>query len=241
MPPDAMLVERVLGRAEPPSACAFLNPACRLAVGRSKSRYSPHVADHRQSQTPRRGTRHVIRPPTLPPSALGLSARPVPHRRFSDAQLFDEVNLHSVLTSAHVSTGLDFLFEREETWCCPVHDFGRAKAKITLQPDYGRLVRWWQRCRAGDRRHCDSQERHAFGGGRFPICFGAGQDCELPDPGVADMGARYAPWRSIVVAKRGRPRQRHVDILSIAAEDTNTVPAPKKTAKTKRSGAAKAG
>src|SRR5262245_61326094 len=98
-----------------------------------------------------------------------------------------------LLTSAYVSTGLDFLFEREETWCCPVHDFGRAKAKITLQPDYGRLVRWWQRCRAGDRRHCDSQERHAFGGGRFPICFGAGQDCELPDPGVADMGARYAP------------------------------------------------
>src|SRR5262249_218036 len=32
------------------------------------------------------------------------------------------------------------LFEREETWCCPAHDFGRAKAKITLQPDYGRFV-----------------------------------------------------------------------------------------------------
>jgi hypothetical protein len=62
-----------------------------------------------------------------------------------------------------------------------------------------------------------------------------------PNMAWPERSRRLLWWRSIVVAKRGRPRQRHVDILSIAAEDTNTVPAPKKTAKTKRSGAAKAG
>jgi hypothetical protein len=45
------------------------------------------------------------------------------------------------------------------------------------------------RCRAGDRRHRNTQERHAFGRCRCAGCFGAGQDRELPDPGVADAGA----------------------------------------------------
>src|SRR5215813_13205599 len=119
-----------------------------------------------------------------------------------------------------------------------------------------------QRCRAGDRRHRNTQERHAFGGCRGAICFGARQDRQLPDPGIADAfaaGVRFgcvladagyglsAPFRQGLtarklawavgiarhlkvypadvrmiwpVAKRGRPRQRHVpDILSIPAED----------------------
>ncbi len=32
-----------------------------------------------------------------------------------------------------------------------------------------------QRCRAGDRRHCDTQEGYAFRGRRSAICFGAGE------------------------------------------------------------------
>ena len=38
---------------------------------------------------------------------------------------------------------------------------------------------------AGDRRYRDTQERRAFGRCRCAICFGAGQDCQLPDPGIA--------------------------------------------------------
>src|SRR5262245_46991290 len=45
-------------------------------------------------------------------------------------------------------------------------------------------------CHAGDRRHRDSQERHAFGRCRCAVRFGPGQNRELPDPGVADTGAR---------------------------------------------------
>jgi DDE superfamily endonuclease len=43
------------------------------------------------------------------------------------------------------------------------------------------------------RRHCDTQERHALRWCRSAICFGAGQDRELPDPGIADAGARRSP------------------------------------------------
>src|SRR5262245_33606894 len=102
-----------------------------------------------------------------------------------------------LLTSAYVSTGLDFLFEREETWCCPVHDFGRAKAKITLQPDYGRLVRWWQRCRAGDRRHCDSQERHAFGGvaSQYASALGKIANCQTLVSLTWARGTPQSCWR----------------------------------------------
>ena len=44
-----------------------------------------------------------------------------------------------------------------------------------------------------------------------------------------------------MVAKRGRPRQRHVDILSIAAEDTSTVLAPKKDGEDQAIGRSKGG
>src|SRR5215467_5117724 len=40
-----------------------------------------------------------------------------------------------------------------------------------------------------------------------------------PNMAWPERSRRLLWWRSIVVAKRGRPRQRHVDILSIAAED----------------------
>src|ERR1700730_14141954 len=54
-----------------------------------------------------------------------------------------------------------------------------------------RTISWRrQRCHAGDRRYCDTQERHAFGWCRSAICFGARQDRDLPDAGVADAGAR---------------------------------------------------
>ena len=47
-----------------------------------------------------------------------------------------------------------------------------------------------QRCRAGDRRHRDSQEGCAFGGCRSAVCFGTRQDRQLPDAGVTDPCAR---------------------------------------------------
>src|SRR5262245_9393203 len=61
-----------------------------------------------------------------------------------------------------------------------------------------------QRCRAGDRRYCDSQERHAFGWCRCAICVSAGQDRELPDPGIADAGARRSAGRTGVAVVSSR-------------------------------------
>ena len=61
-----------------------------------------------------------------------------------------------------------------------------------------------QRCRAGDRRHRNTQERHAFGGCRCAICFGAGQDRQLPDPGIADACARRSPSHAGVAAVSSR-------------------------------------
>src|SRR6516164_6059676 len=67
-----------------------------------------------------------------------------------------------------------------------------------------RQARRRQRCRAGDRRYCDSQERHAFGWCRCAICVGAGQDRELPDPGIADAGARRSAGRTGVAVVSSR-------------------------------------
>src|SRR3984893_16637340 len=53
-----------------------------------------------------------------------------------------------------------------------------------------RQARRRQRCHAGDRRYIATQERHAFGWCGSAICFGARQDRDLPDAGVADAGAR---------------------------------------------------
>ena len=49
------------------------------------------------------------------------------------------------------------------------------------------------RCGPGHRRHGVAEEGHAFGRGRAAIRVGAGQDRQLPDPGVADAGARRGP------------------------------------------------
>ena len=61
-----------------------------------------------------------------------------------------------------------------------------------------------QRCRAGDRRHRDSQEGHAFGGCRCAICFGARQDRQLPDAGVADACARRSTGHAGVAVVSSR-------------------------------------
>src|SRR5690348_4528042 len=55
-----------------------------------------------------------------------------------------------------------------------------------------------------DRRHRDTQERHAFGRCRRAVCFGAGQDRELPDPGVADTGARSSTGHAGAAAVSSR-------------------------------------
>ena len=67
-----------------------------------------------------------------------------------------------------------------------------------------RQARRRQRCRAGDRRYCDTQERHAFGWCRSAICVSAGQDRELPDPGIADAGARRSAGRTGVAVVSSR-------------------------------------
>ena len=36
-------------------------------------------------------------------------------------------------------------------------------------------------------------EGHAFGGRRSAICFGAWQECQLPDPGITDARTRRSP------------------------------------------------
>src|SRR6516165_8854890 len=66
-----------------------------------------------------------------------------------------------------------------------VWDARSVEIELLVQAD-----RQWPRCRAGDRRHRDTQERRAFGRCRCAIRFGAGQDRQLPDPGVADACAR---------------------------------------------------
>src|SRR5262249_38433875 len=62
---------------------------------------------------------------------------------------------------------------------------------------------------AGDRRHCDTQEGHAFGGSSPAICFGAGQDRQLPDPGVADAcaGRSACDAGAAAVSSRGLGEQ----------------------------------
>jgi hypothetical protein len=47
-----------------------------------------------------------------------------------------------------------------------------------------------QRCGVGDRRYLDAEERQALGRCRCAICFGIGQDGQLPDASVTDAGAR---------------------------------------------------
>jgi hypothetical protein len=45
-------------------------------------------------------------------------------------------------------------------------------------------------CRAGDRRHGNIQERHAFGGFAAQYASALGKSANCPDPGVFDIGAR---------------------------------------------------
>src|SRR5262249_37328243 len=61
-----------------------------------------------------------------------------------------------------------------------------------------------QRCRAGDRRHGDCQEGYAFGGCRSAVCFGARQDRQLPDAGVADACARRSTGHAGVAVVSSR-------------------------------------
>ena len=58
-------------------------------------------------------------------------------------------------------------------------------------PRPSRQARRRQRCDIGDRRHCNTEERQALGRCRCAICFGIGQDRQLPDAGITDAGA----WR----------------------------------------------
>src|SRR2546425_1275790 len=57
----------------------------------------------------------------------------------------------------------------------------------------GRLVEgrpWWGRRGIGNRRHRGAQERQAFGRCCCAICFGAGEERELPGTGLTDARAR---------------------------------------------------
>src|SRR6266487_4259235 len=85
-----------------------------------------------------------------------------------------------------------------------------------------------QRCRAGDRRYCNTQERHAFGWCRSAICVSAGQDRELPDPGIADAGARRSAGRTGVAVVSSR----ELDEQAVSGERAG-VPAECRTARTK--------
>src|ERR1700741_3265920 len=49
-----------------------------------------------------------------------------------------------------------------------------------------------------------TQEGYAFGGGRCAIRFGAGQDRQLPDLGIADAGARRSPGHAGAAAVSSR-------------------------------------
>src|SRR6516225_4109651 len=49
-----------------------------------------------------------------------------------------------------------------------------------------------------------TQERHAFGGCRGAICFGARQDRQLPDPGIADAFARGSTSHAGIAAVSSR-------------------------------------
>ena len=49
-----------------------------------------------------------------------------------------------------------------------------------------------------------AQEGHAFGRCRCAICFGAGQDRQLPDPGIVDAGARRSASHAGVAAVSSR-------------------------------------
>src|SRR5262249_25598306 len=48
--------------------------------------------------------------------------------------------------------------------------------------------------------HYNTQERHAFGRCGCATCPGAGQDCQLPDPGIADACARRSTSHAGVAA-----------------------------------------
>src|SRR5262249_44804943 len=50
----------------------------------------------------------------------------------------------------------------------------------------------------------NTQERYAFGWCRCAICVSAGQDRELPDPGIADAGARRSAGRTGVAVVSSR-------------------------------------
>src|SRR5262245_12382947 len=81
-----------------------------------------------------------------------------------------------------------------------------------------RQARRRQRCRAGDRRYCDTQERHAFGWCRCAICVSAGQDRELPDPGIADPGARRSAGRTGVAAESWTSKRSRLELAGVPAE-----------------------
>src|SRR5208337_1419390 len=85
-----------------------------------------------------------------------------------------------------------------------------------------------QRCRAGDRRHCDTQEGYAFSGRRSAICFGAGEDLQLPDVSIADACAR----RSTGHAGAAVVSSRELDEQAARLERAG-VPAEYRTARTK--------
>src|SRR5215510_13954610 len=85
-----------------------------------------------------------------------------------------------------------------------------------------RQARRRQRRRACDRRYCDTQERYAFGWCRCAICVSAGQDRELPDPGIADAGARRSAGRTGVAV-----------VSSRELDEQAGVPAECRTARTK--------
>ena len=82
-----------------------------------------------------------------------------------------------------------------------VWDAAPVETELLVQADQARRR---QRCRAGDRRHRDSEEGQAFGGCRSAICFGAGQDRQLPDAGVADACARRSAGHAGLAAVSSR-------------------------------------
>ena len=51
------------------------------------------------------------------------------------------------------------------------------------------LGRWLEPFLERDRRYVDAEERQALGRCRCAICFGIGQDGQLPDAGVTDWRA----------------------------------------------------
>jgi hypothetical protein len=52
----------------------------------------------------------------------------------------------------------------------------------------GKPTSWRRQGLADYRRHSPTQEGEDFGRGRPAICYGARQECELPDAGIVDTG-----------------------------------------------------